>query len=106
MQSCCVSNADITQTPNEKIIYTIDWPSRGLPEDTTIVSQTLTASSSDVTISSQEITDDNTTVTFMLTGGVAGNVYTITNHIVLSDTQEWDEMLSYNCVAVRPINPI
>lgn len=97
---------DIVQTPTERILYTVDWPARGLPSGVTISSQTLAASDPSVTISDEEITDDDTTVTFMLTGGVAGNFYYITNTITLSDSQVMQEMLSFQCIAIRPIRSI
>lgn len=94
---------DITQTPQESIEYTINWPARGLPDNVTISSQALAASSTDFTITAGTITGAGTTVSFSLTGGVAGKFYTITNTVTLSDGEVWQETLSFQCIAIRPI---
>ncbi len=90
---------DIQQTPGESIIYTVDWPSRGLPTSATIVSQTFTpAGATDYTISNEIIVEDATMTAFQLTGGIPGTLYGITNSITLSDGETMQDTLLYSCV--------
>lgn len=93
----------IEQTPQEAIFYTVNWPARGLAAGVTISSSAFTQSSSDFTLSNEQITASGTTTTFMLTGGIAGNFYTITNTILLSTTETWQETIVYVCIAERVV---
>lgn len=103
MDSCNCNNTyldpDISQAPAESIIYTVDWPDRGLPEGVTIASQTYSpAGPTDYTISNPNITPDQLMTTFQLTGGIPGTVYGITNSIVLSDGERMQTTLLFECV--------
>ena len=90
---------DITQTPSESIIYTVDWPSRGLPVGATIASQAFgPAGSTDYTISNESIVDSGQETVFQLTGGIPGTIYAITNTITLSDGEIMQDTLLYSCV--------
>lgn len=93
----------IEQTPTELLDYTINWPARGLPNGATISSQTLVASDVSVILSNQAIITSGTQTQFFLTGGVAGNIYQITNEITLSTGQKMDFTVNYNCIAKRQI---
>lgn len=91
---------DIQQTPAESIIYTVDWPTRGLPAGLTIVSQTFAPGSpTDYTISNPLIVDNGLQTAFQLTGGIPGTSYGITNTITLSDGEIMQDTLIYLCVA-------
>lgn len=92
----------ISQTASELLDYTINWPARGLGTDT-IASSTWATSSSDITISNQQIINSNTQTLFWLTGGVAGTVYTITNTIITSGGRTMQETVNYYCEAQRII---
>ena len=90
---------DIQQAPGESIVYTVDWPSRGLPADVTIISQTYTpAGATDYAISNTLIVENGTMTAFQLTGGIPDTIYGITNTIMLSDDQTMQATLLYNCV--------
>lgn len=90
---------DIEQTPNESIIYTINWPARGLPENVTIAdTEFLPAGTTPYEISNAVVSDNGLYVTFQLTGGVAGSQYSITNRITLSDDEVMEDTLIYHCV--------
>lgn len=90
---------DIIQAPGESIIYTVDWPSRGLPTGVTISSQSfLPAGATDYTISNEAIVDSNLETSFELTGGIPGTFYGITNQITLSDGEVMQDTLIYSCV--------
>lgn len=90
---------DISQTPAESIIYTVDWTTRGLPDGLTIVSQAFTPSgSTDYTISNELIVDNGLQTAFQLTGGIPGTTYSITNTITLSDGETMQDTLIYQCV--------
>ena len=90
----------IQQTPSELLDWTINWATRGLSNDT-IASSRWAASSLDVTLSAPSQT--TTTTTTWLSGGVAGNVYTITNSIVTSGGREMQETINYICIPQRII---
>jgi len=72
--------------PNAKLDYGWDW-SEWLNGDN-IVSSTFTASSPDINIVSSTNSSFDTTV--WLSGGVVGQKYTITNHIVTAAGREDD----------------
>ena len=93
---------DISDTPGASIIYTVDWPSRGLPVGATIVWQTFTPSgTTDYTLSNTSIVDSGLQTSFQLTGGIPGNRYPITNQIQLSDTEFMEATLIYECVLLN-----
>lgn len=90
---------DISQAPGESILYTVDWPSRGLPDGVTISSQSYRPTGpTDYTISNTGLTDDDLMTTFKLTGGIPGTNYGIINAIVLSDGERMETTLIYECV--------
>lgn len=91
-------SCNIQQTPAELLDWTINWAARGLGSDT-IATSAWGVSSADVTLSSPSQT--TTTTTTWLTGGLPGNVYTITNSIVTSGGREMQETISYICIPQR-----
>jgi len=93
-------SCSIQQTPTELLDWTINWATRGLGNDT-IASSAWALSSTDSTLGSHSQT--TTTTTTWLTGGIPGNVYTITNTIVTSGGREMQETVSYICLPQRMI---
>lgn len=85
--------AEFTKDPSAVLDYRFDWApltngrpgatSDWLAEGETISSQTTTASDG-LTVDSSSITDSSTSVTAWLSGGTAGNTYTVTNRITTS----------------------
>ena len=97
--SCTYLEPDIQQSPESSIIYTVDWPSRGLPAGSTISSQSFfPAGSTDYTLSNEAIVDAGLQTSFQLTGGIPGTYYAITNQITLSDGEIMNATLIYQCV--------
>jgi len=96
----------IQQTPTELLDWTIDWATRGLGGDT-IASSTFTQSSTDFTLSSETITTSPSTraadsaTLFWLTGGIPGQIYTITNTVITAGGREMQETVTYNCISQR-----
>lgn len=88
----------IAQTPTENLDYTINYATRGLGTDT-IATSSFTASSTDFSISNP--TNTNTTTTIWVTGGIAGNFYTVTNSIITAGGRTMQETLIYECIAQR-----
>lgn len=101
MNSCCnYLEPDFEQMPAESIVYTVDWPNRGLPIGAVIISQEyLPSGPTDYTISNTSIVDDGLQTQFQITGGIAGTTYAITNKISISDSQIFETTLIFNCVA-------
>jgi hypothetical protein len=93
-------SCSIQQTPSEMLDWTINWATRGLGNDT-IASSSWAVSSNVVTLSSPSYT--TTTTTTWLTGGMAGNVYSITNTILTSGGREMQETINYICIPQRII---
>ena len=91
----------IQQTPTEVLDYVVNWPNRGLPTGATISTSTFTASDPSITLSNKTIITNNTQTQFFLTGGVAGQSYTIKNEITLSTGQTMDYTIQYQCIAQR-----
>ncbi len=87
----------IVQTPDELLNWSIDWAERGLGDETIVTSE-FVPSSIDFTISGETIDDPPTSTTFLLTGGVAGNTYQITNNIITSGGLELSETVNFFCV--------
>jgi len=90
----------IEQTPTESLDWTINWAARGLGSDV-ITSSGWSQSSSDFAIS--ETSNTITTATFWLTGGNAGNSYSITNTIQTSGGREMQETITFICIPQRII---
>ena len=86
------------QTPTENLDYTINWTTRGLGTDT-IATSTWVVSPNDLTSSNPSNT--TTTTTIWLTGGTAGNFYTVTNTITTAGGREMQETFTMNIVAQR-----
>ena len=93
-------NTIVTQTAAELLDWTINWATRGLGSDT-ISTSVWSQSSTDFTIS--DISNTNMTTTFWLTGGIAGNSYSITNTIVTAGGRTMQETVNYLCIAQRII---
>lgn len=96
------STSTIQQTPQELLDYIIDWATRGLGTDT-INGSSYTQSSSDFTLSNKSIGSPPTTTTFWITGGVAGEYYTITNTVTTAGGRTLQETVIYQCIAQRLI---
>jgi hypothetical protein len=69
-----------TKDPNEVLDYKFDWDTNYLETGETISAATVTVESG-ITKNSDSITDSNRTVTVWLSGGTAGNEYTVTCQI-------------------------
>lgn len=95
------SNSNIQQTPEEVIIYTINWPARGLPEGVTIEESEYEYDSAAFTLVDEGQTQGDTLTNFKLTGGTPGKFYPITNTVTLSSGEVWQETLIYQCIATR-----
>lgn len=96
---CTYLEPDIQQSPESSIIYTVNWPTRGLPTGITIVNAAfLPAAPTDYTISNIAIVDAGLQVSFELTGGIPGTYYGITNRVTLSDGEVMNATLIYQCV--------
>lgn len=83
-----------TKDPDAVLDYTIDW-TEWLPTGDTITASTFTVNSDDndaITVDDQ-LNDDNTT-TVWLSGGIAGQKYTVTNHITTAAGREDDRSLT------------
>lgn len=89
----------VEQTPQEEVTYTINWPSRGLPTGVTISTSSFSASDPSIVLTNMAIVGTATQTQFTLSGGVAQNIYQITNTVGLSTGDEWSETISYFCNA-------
>jgi hypothetical protein len=69
--------------PNEVLDYKFDWATNVLAVGETISTRTVTVSAG-ITKDSDSITDTSTTVTVWLSGGTAGQSYTVACKIVTS----------------------
>lgn len=97
--NCTYVTPDITQSAASSIIYTVNWPTRGLPAGATISSAIFTpAEPTDYTISNISIVENATMVSFELSGGIPGTYYAINNQITLSDGEVMNAALIYKCV--------
>lgn len=83
-----------TKDPSAVLDYKIDW-SEWLPENDRIVSASFVVSDDDMTV--DDVVFDDTSATVWLSGGVAGQRYTVTNHIVTEDGREDDRSLIIIC---------
>lgn len=98
---CAQPVIPIQQLPAEFLDYTIDWPKRGLPVESTIIESTFQADSMDYIISNNQIVSDGLQVLFWLTGGISGTNYVITNTITLSTGEIMQVMIPYLCLFQR-----
>lgn len=71
-----------TKDPSAVLPYKFDW-SEWLSEGETISAKTVTASAG-ITVDSSTVTDTNTTVTVILSGGTTGKKYRVTCEITTS----------------------
>jgi hypothetical protein len=69
--------------PDAVLDYKFDWDTNYLEDGETISSHAIAATSG-ITVDSSSITDANRTVTVWLSGGTAGNEYTVSCEIVTS----------------------
>lgn len=83
-----------TKDPSAVLDYKIDW-SEWLPENDRIVSASFAVSDDDITV--DDVVFNDTSATVWLSGGVAGQRYTVTNHIVTEDGREDDRSLIIIC---------
>lgn len=77
--------------PNAVADYELNWALR-LLDDTISVSTWTVKDDANITIDHDEFS--NTTTTVWLSGGTAGQTYTLTNHIVTAGGREWDYTVS------------
>ena len=80
-----------SQDPQDKLDRTFDW-SQWLTGGETISTSTWSVTPSGPTTSS--LSNTTTTATVWLTGGTAGQVYAVTNHIITSAGREADRTLN------------
>lgn len=76
--------------PSEKLDYAVDWTA-WLGSTETITTSTWAATPSGLTLSGQSVTGGKAIV--WATGGTAGTVYTVTNHIITSQAREGERSL-------------
>jgi hypothetical protein len=81
--------ATITKDPNDKRLTGFDWDDDSLLTNraTTITTSTWTVPSGLTAVSNSNTT---TKTVVLLTGGTAGTDYTVTNHVVLANGEEFD----------------
>lgn len=83
-----------TKDPDAVLDYLVDW-SAWLPDGDTITASTFTVNSDDNgAIVVDDTLFDSTTTTVWLSGGVAGEKYTVTNHITTADGREDDRSIT------------
>lgn len=83
-----------TKDPDAVLDYLVDW-SAWLPTGDTITASTFTVNSEDDgAIVVDDTLFDSTTTTVWLSGGVAGEKYTVTNHITTADGREDDRSIT------------
>ena len=83
-----------TKDPDAVLDYSIDW-SAWLPTGDTITASTYTVNSDAADAIVVDDTSFNTTTTTVwLSGGVAGQTYTVTNHITTSAGRQDDRSLT------------
>lgn len=98
--NCSYITPDIIQTPDESILYTVDWTARGLPDGLTIESQEFfPGAPTDYEISNEDIPEAGLSTVFQLTGGTPGITYAITDRVTLSSGEILAVTLFYQCVA-------
>jgi hypothetical protein len=71
--------------PNEKLDYRFDWGTEYLGADTISSS---TWSSTPTGLTHVATSNTTTTATIRISGGIVGQTYTVTNHVVLASGQE------------------
>lgn len=82
-----MQNWPLPKDPQDSCKLRFDWSNR-LEDGDTIVTSTYEVSGT-VEISDEDI-DGGYTI-FRVTGGAPGEVCTITNHVVMSNDDEWDQ---------------
>jgi hypothetical protein len=81
-----------TKDPQDKLDTGFDWDANAfLTNRVTTISGSAWTVPSGITASSTSYTDTTTLV--RLTGGTAGTDYTITNHVVLANGEEFDRSI-------------
>jgi hypothetical protein len=97
--------AAFLKDPSAVLDYKFDWAALTngsgtedwLASGETISTKTVTATTG-ITIDSSTITDTNTSVTVWLSGGTAGNEYTVTCRIVTSSSRTDERSIIIRCV--------
>lgn len=79
--------ATVYKDPNEVLDYQFDWGAEYLGADT-IASSAWTSTPSGLTHVSTSVTGDDTEANIRIDGGLDGQDYTVTNHVVLDSGQE------------------
>ncbi len=90
MTVLCATNTIFQKDKDAILDYKFDWKAKTngfgavdwLQDGESIASFTLTSSPSGLTVSNAALTDDNTSITFWLTGGAVGAVYSIVCNII------------------------
>lgn len=83
-----------TKDPSAVLDYKIDW-SEWLPTNDRIVNASFAVSDDAITV--DDVIFDDDTATVWLSGGVAGERYTVTNHVVTEDGREDDRSITIIC---------
>lgn len=96
-----MSDAVKLKDPNAVLDYKFDWGTAAndkpwLASGETIASRTVTVASG-ITRDSDGITDSGKSVTVWLSGGVAGNDYTVTCRIVTSAARTDERTMTIRC---------
>lgn len=84
----------VTKDPSAVLDYKWDW-SAWMPENDRIVASEFTVDSPAVIV--EDSLFDNLTSTAWLSGGVAGETYVVTNHIVTEDGRQDDRSIKIVC---------
>jgi len=83
-----------TKDPDAVLDYTVDWTA-WLPSGDTITASTFTVNSdADNAVVVDDQLNDAHTTTVWLSGGVAGQKYTVTNHITTAAGRQDDRSLT------------
>lgn len=80
--------------PNAVLDYKIDWTA-WMPTNDKIVASVYASSDADLVVDDSMF--DDLTSTVWLSGGVAGERYTVTNHITTEDGREDDRSITIVC---------
>lgn len=80
--------------PQAVLDYKWDWTD-WMPDNDKIVASTFTTDSDDLTV--EDTLFDDVTTTVWLSGGVAGERYTVTNHITTDDGRQDDRSITIVC---------
>ena len=81
--------------PSDKLDYSVNWGAKVLGSGETIATSTWTVP---VGLTSSDESHTTTVATVWLTGGTAGESYTVTNHITTNQGREFERSFPVNTV--------